>query len=109
MAKIEISITKTRKEKFYKKKDFDKYFLLERNLTHLNASMKNIPPKKMDILPRDQIKKIIQLFAEKTSTPENFAGAGIPEFIQGFGSYSSRPSITRIVNGKKNMNSKFDV
>jgi hypothetical protein len=46
MAKIEISITKTRKEKFYKKKDFYKYFLLERNLTHLNASMKNIPPKK---------------------------------------------------------------
>ena len=45
--------------------------------------MTNVTLTKLDILLRKQMKKIIQLFAKKTNTSENFVGAGIYVFIQG--------------------------
>jgi|SwirhisoilCB3_FD_contig_31_13772641_length_1724_multi_3_in_0_out_0_1 hypothetical protein len=75
--------------------------LLEQNPVEFNASMSDATPKKMDILPREQINKIIKLFADKSDCTVNLAVIGITALVQGGGSNASMPPITRVINGKK--------
>lgn len=75
--------------------------LLDKNPTEFNASMTDATPKKRDTLPREQINKIIKLFADKSNTTVNLAVVGITALVQGGGSNASMPPITKVINGTK--------
>jgi hypothetical protein len=74
---------------------------LAQNPTTFTASMVDAAPKKLDSLTREQTNKIIKLFADKSNTTENLAVVGITALVQGGGTNSSMPPITRVVNGQK--------
>lgn len=74
---------------------------LEQDPKTFSASMVDASPKKQDVLPKNQVNKIITLYAEKSQTTVSLAVVGITALVQGGGTNASMPPITRVVNGQK--------